>query len=159
MISMLWLRSSLLETMSMFVICPPRRTGLQAQFKVQLALCLSTLPWWLVRQFVDTQIIFALARSTVKQQPLTDWTDLPEQDHDTETPDSDDTLNNHHQLARLQVFVGQLERQPLRTTLWTITSELFYVEVTLPSSRGGSVVMCVVSLRHGTNIKIKTVIL
>ena len=35
MISMLWLRSSILEP---------------AQLKVQLALCLSTLPWWLVRQ-------------------------------------------------------------------------------------------------------------
>ena len=27
-------------------------------------------------------------RSTVEQQPLTDWTDIPELDHDTETPDS-----------------------------------------------------------------------
>ncbi|XP_064402603.1 uncharacterized protein K02A2.6-like [Halichondria panicea] len=26
-------------------------------------------------------------RSTVEQQPLTDWTDIPELDHDTETPD------------------------------------------------------------------------
>ena len=59
-------------------------------------------------------------RSTVEQQPLTDWTDIPELDHDTETPDLNSEQSPPPPTG--STLVGQLERQPLQTNLWTITS-------------------------------------